>query len=161
MTFVLNQIIIMKKVFILILLLFPAISILNAQTCEEGMILEIDNIKQEIETMLINATTMNLALETGENLIAFYVDGKLIKISVETQDPYLSAELFFRDGFIRHIAEDVQEKGEIRRNYCYFMENRLICYQNEKSGEYKDSELYTIAEKKWLERIDRYLLAIQ
>lgn len=151
----------MKKVFILILFFLPLFSVLDAQTCEEGMILEIDNIKQEVETMLINATTMDVTLETGEKLIVFYVDGKLIKISVETQDPYMSAELFFRDGFIRHIAEDVQEKAEILRNYCYFSEDRLICYQNEKLGEFKDSELYTMTEKKWLERIERYLQAIQ
>jgi hypothetical protein len=142
-------------------LLFSVISVLNAQTCEEGMILEIDNIKQEIETMLINATTMDIALETGENLLVFYVDGKLIKISVENQDPYLSAELFFRDGFIRHIAEDVQEKKELNRNYYYFNEDRLVCCQNEKTGEYKNSDFYAAAEKKWLVNIERYLQAIQ
>lgn len=152
----------MKKITVALFLLFIALSsFLPAQTCEEGVILEIDNIKQEIETMLINATTMDVTLETGEKLIVFYVDGKLIKISVETQDPYLSAEMFFRDGFIRHISEDVSEKNEFYRNYYYFNEDRLICYQNEKSGEYKDSELYTIAEKKWFEKVDRYLQAIQ
>lgn len=151
----------LKKVFILILFLLSGFSGLNAQTCDENIIFEIDNIKQEIETMLINATTMNVSLETGEKLIVFYVDGQMIKISVEMQEPYLSAELFFRDGYIKHIAEDVQEKSELYRNYYYFMENRLVCYQNEKSGEYKDSELYTIAEKKWLEKVERYLQAIQ
>jgi len=150
-----------KIVILLIFFITTLASFLPAQTCDENMVFEIDRVKQEIETMLINATTMNLTLETGESLLVFYVDGQMIKISVEVQEPYLSAELFFRDGFIRHIAEDVREKGEMERNYCYFTEDRLICYQNEKSGDYKDSLLYTIAEKKWLERIERYLLAIQ
>lgn len=145
----------------LFLFLILFVSLLPAQTCEEGMISEIDRIKQEIETMLINATDMKINLETGESLLVFYVDGQLIKISAEIQNPYLSAELFFRDGFIKHIAEDVQEEGEMLRNYYYFMEDRLICYQNEKKGDYMDAELYSIAEKKWLERVERYLLAIQ
>jgi len=151
----------MKKVFVFIFLLFPVFSVLEAQTCDEGIIHEIDQIKQEIETMLINASTMNVALETGESLLVFYIDGQMIKISVENQDPYLSAELFFRDGFIRHIAEDVQEKKELNRNYYYFNEDRLVCYQNEKTSDYKNPDFYAAAEKKWLINIERYLLAIQ
>jgi hypothetical protein len=140
--------------------LIPA-SFLPAQTCDESITFEIDNIKQETETILINATTMNITLETGESLLVFYVDGQMIKISVEVQEPYLSAELFFRDGFIRHISEDVREGNEFYRNYHYFNEEKLICYRNEKSGDYNDSGLYANAEKKWLERIERYLLTIQ
>ncbi|MBN1633478.1 MAG: hypothetical protein JW917_04860 [Ignavibacteria bacterium] len=152
----------MKKITAVLFLLFIALySFLPAQTCDESMTFEIDNIKQEIETMLVNATTMDVALETGENLIVFYVDGQMIKISVEMQEPYISAELFFRDGFVRHISEDVREGNEFYRNYYYFNEDKLICYRNEKSGDYNDSGLYAVAEQKWLERIERYLLAIQ
>jgi hypothetical protein len=152
----------MNKITSVLFFFFMALSaFLPAQTCEEGMVFEIDRIKQETETALINATTMNVSLETGESLLVFYVDGHMIKISVEKQESYLSAELFFRDGFIRHISEDVQEEGEMLRNYYYFMDDRLICYRNEKAGDYKDNELYSIAEKKWLERVEKYLQAIQ
>jgi len=161
MNFIKSNNYMMKKVFILLLFLFSGFSALDAQTCEEGMVFEIDRIKQETETALINATTMNISLETGESLLVFYVDGQMIKISVEKQESYLSAELFFRDGFIRHISEDIQEEGEMLRNYYYFTDDRLICYRNEKAGDYKDNELYSIAEKKWLERVEKYLQAIQ
>lgn len=139
------------------------VKVLPAQTCNDSLVYEIDMIKQNVETTLINSITSELKLETGETLLAFYIDGHLIKLTVDNSDNegYNAAELFFKDGFLRHIAEEYSLDGMFIRNHYYFNDDKLICYQNEDSGDYKDAELYSIAEKKWLEKLDRYLFAIQ
>ena len=139
------------------------ISNLPAQTCNDSLVYEIDMIKQNVETMLVNSITSESKLETGETLLAFYIEGHLIKLTVDNSENegYCAAELFFKDGFLRHIAEEYSEEGKFYKNYYYFKDDKLICYQDEESGDYEDAELYSIAEKKWLEKVDRYLLAIQ
>lgn len=134
-----------------------------AQTCNDSLVYEIDMIKQNAETMLVYSNTATVKLETGETLLAFYFEGKLIKLTVDNSENegYRIAELFFKDGFIRHIAEEYRKENKFFKDFYYFKDDKLICYQNENSGDYKDENLYSIAEKKWLEKIDKYLLAIQ
>lgn len=150
---------------LIVTFMFVALSVSNlpAQTCNDSLVYEIDRIKQNVETMLINSITSESKLETGETLLAFYIEGHLIKLTVDNSDieRYSTAELFFKDGFLRHIAEEYLIDGLFIRNYYYFNDDKLICYQDEKSGDYEDAELYSIAEKKWLEKVDRYLFAIQ
>lgn len=141
---------------------FLNISPLFSQTnCNEQDILEIDRIKQEIETSLISATTSEIRLRTGEKLFVFYLDGKLIKMSVNDDANSVNAQLFFKDDFIRHISEDIPDIDNIASNRYYFKNNKLICFQDSMGKDYNNSELYKEAEKLWLERIDKYLLAIQ
>lgn len=150
------------KVFVFITLLIPIfVSESFLQTCDENLVFEIDRIKQEIETGLIYSTTLNLELPSGESLLAFYNEGKLTKISVDEKDKYISSELFFRDGFIRHIAEEFMSDRCVRKNYYYFKDDKLICFQNEKGEDYKDAKLYEEAERKWLDKVERYLKEIQ
>ncbi len=152
------------KNFIFILLLIPlCVSFSQAQTCNDILVYEIDMIKQNAETMLVYSSTANVKLESGEILLAFYYEGKLIKLTVDNSENegYMIAELFFKDGFLRHIAEEYRKDDKFYKDFYYFKDDKLICYQNENSGEYKGDELYSIAEKKWLEKVDKYLLAIQ
>ena len=144
---------------ILLISIFVSESVL--QTCDENLVFEIDRIKQEIETGLINSTTLNLELPSGESLLAFYNEGKLTKISVDEKDKYISSELFFRDGFIKHIAEEFMSDGIFRKNYYYFIDDKLICFQNEKGEDFKDAKMYKEAENKWLDKVEKYLLAVQ
>jgi len=133
---------------------------INAQTCDENLIYEIDRIKQETETMLVDANEVKITLETGETLMAFYINGELAKISVWCEDPYLSAEIYFKNGFTKHISEDLLTRI-ICKDFYYFKDGKLICYSNERTGDYNDLRIYKRAEKTWLERIERYLLAVQ
>lgn len=145
----------------LFLLLVPE---LMSQTCDEKAVFDIDRIKQEVETSLVTATTAETTLNSGEKLLTFYYGGKLIKISVDNSNndgPYFSAELFFRDGFVKLIAEDYAKGGKFFRDYYYFSDDKLICYTSEKSGDYKSAEKYSKAEKKWLKKVEKYLEAIQ
>ena len=147
--------------FLLLCFLAP---LLKSQTCDENLVSQIDRIKQEIETSLISATNTEMKLESGENLLAFYKDGKLIKISVDNSSndgPQFSSELFFRDGFVKHIAEEYSRNGKFYKDYYYFADNKLICYTGEKSGDYKSADKYAKAEKKWLKKVEKYLEAIQ
>ena len=139
-------------------------TLLKSQTCDENLVLQIDRIKQEVETSLITATTVEVKLASGENLLAFYKDGSLIKISVDNNKndgPYFAAELFFRDGFVKHIAEDYSKEGKFYKDYYYFEDDKLICYTEEKTGDYKSAGKYAKAEKKWLKKVGKYLEAIQ
>ena len=90
--------------------------------------------------------------------------GSMIKISVDNNandGPYFSAQLFFKDGFVKLIAEDYAKEGKFYRDYYYFADDKLICYTNEKSGDYKSADKYAKAEKKWLKKVEKYLEAIQ
>jgi hypothetical protein len=154
----------MKIIFVTSFILFiQSISgIANAQkTCNEKDVFEIDKIKQVIETSLINAKEIKVKLETKEYLQAFYVDDKLVKISVSADDPFLSAELFFKDGFIRHISADELIKEVFYRRTLYFKNDNLICFQDFQGKDIKDSREYQIAEEKWLKKVEKYLQAIQ
>lgn len=137
---------------------------LSAQTCDENLVFQIDRIKQEVETSLITATNVEVKLVSGETLLAFYNKGSLIKITVDNSANdgyYYIAELFFKDGFIKHIAEEYNKSGKFFKDYYYFDDNKLICYNNENSGDYKSSDKYSKAEKKWHKKINKYLEAIQ
>jgi hypothetical protein len=153
----------MKKLVFTLLLIPVFVSLSKAQTCNDSLVYEIDMIKQNAETMLVYSSTTNLKLETGEILLAFYFEGKLIKLTVDNSENegYMIAELFFKDGFLRHIAEEFRKGSKFYKDYYYFKSDKLICFQNENSGDYKDDKIYSIAEKKWLEKVDKYLLAIQ
>ena len=152
----------MRIVLIAVLLIFTLSYIVNAQfTCSEQEVFEIDRIKHEIETSLFNANDIKVKLETGENLQAFYVNGKLVKISVDNEEPFMIAELFFGDGFIRHISAEVQKEGKLQSCYLYFRDDILICYENTEQKNVIDGELYKIAEMKWLKNVEKYLQAIQ
>jgi hypothetical protein len=153
----------MKKFVFTLLLISVFVSFSKAQTCNDSLVYEIDMIKQNAETMLVYSSTTNLKLETGEILLAFYYEGKLIKLTVDNSENegYMVAELFFKDGFLRHIAEEYRKDSKFYKDYYYFKSDKLICFQNENSGDYKDNEIYSTAEKIWLEKVDNYLLAIQ
>ena len=152
----------MRILLIAAVLIFALPCIVNAQvTCSEQDVFEIDRIKQEIETSLINAKDVKVKLESGENLQAFYVDGKLVKISVDKDEPFMIAELFFRDGYIRHISAEEQKNGKLQSSYMYFKDDKLICYEDSRQKDMKDVEKYGKAEKKWLKNIERYLVAVQ
>jgi hypothetical protein len=152
-----------KSFIFALLLILVFVSFSQAQTCNDSPVYEIDMIKQNAETMLVYSVTAAVKMETGESLLAFYLEGKLIKLTVDNSENegYMIAELFFKDGFIRHVAEEYRKDGKFYKDYYYFNNNKLICYENEHSGDYKDSILYSAAEKKWLEKVDKYLLAIQ
>jgi hypothetical protein len=138
--------------------------LLHSQTCDDNLVFQIDRIKQEIETSLVSATTTEVKLESGENLLAFYKDGKLIKISVDNSrndGPQFSTELFFRDGFVKLIAEEYVQSRKIRKDCLYFSDDKLVCYKDVKSDEYKPADKYAKAEKKWLKKVEKYLEAIQ
>lgn len=158
----------MKTLSKLLVTLFLFISLfsplLHAQTCDEKLVFEIDRIKQEAETSLINATTAEVKLVSGETLLAFYIKGSLIKLTVDNganDGYYYVAELFFKDGFIKHIAEEYSKSGKFFKDYYYFADDKLVCYTNDKSGDYKSSDKYANAEKKWHKKIEMYLEAIQ
>lgn len=150
------------SVVFLLFFLFPQLVI--SQTCDDKEVSEIDRIKQEVETSLISASTAEAFLDNGEKILAFYLGGSLMKISVDNSNndgPYFSAEIFFKDGFMRLVAEDYSKEGKFYRDYFYFKDDKLICYTNEKSGDYKSADKYAKAEKKWLNKIQKYLEAIQ
>ncbi len=153
------------KLLVIVLLFFSSVApLLMSQTCDEKDVFEIDRIKQEVETMLVTATTAETTLNSGEKLLAFYKDGRLIKISVDNSNndgPYFSAELFFRDGFIKHISEEYSKSGKFYKDCYYFVDDKLICYTGENFVDYKSAEKYAKAEKKWLKKIEKYLEAIQ
>jgi hypothetical protein len=154
-----------SKLFATAFLLFCFLApLLKSQTCDENLVSQIDRIKQEIETSLISASTTEAKLESGENLLAFYKDGKLIKISVDNSrndGPQFFTELFFRDGFVKHIAEEYSRNGKFYKDLYYFADDKLICYKEEKSGDNKSADTYAKAEKKWLGKIEKYLEAVQ
>ncbi len=150
------------KVYLLAAFLFISVFPLFSQTtCSEQDISEINKIKQEIETLHISASSSEIQLQTGEKLYVFYYKGSLVKISVIDEENSVNAELFFKDGFIRHISEDIPDIESIVSNRYYFKDNKLICFQDNQFKDYNNPELYKAAEKLWLERIDKYLLAIQ
>jgi hypothetical protein len=152
------------RMFIFTLLLIPVfVSYSKAQTCNDSLVYEIDMIKQNAETMLIYSSTVNVELETGELLFAFYYGGNLIKLTVDNSENegYMIAELLFKDGFLRHVAEEYRKDSKFYKDYYYFKDDKLICFQNENSSDYKNAELYSKAEKKWLEKVNKYLFAIQ
>ncbi|MCI0473465.1 MAG: hypothetical protein L0Y76_07770 [Ignavibacteria bacterium] len=152
----------MKTIFLTSLFIFALSGIIYAQvTCNEKDVHEIDSIKQVIETSLINAKDINVKLETKERLQAFYVDTKLVKISVSVDEPYLSAELFFAEGFLRHISADELIDNVFSRRSLYFKDNKLICFQDFQGKDLKDSKKYKQAEEMWLKNVEKYLLAIQ
>jgi len=152
----------MRIVLLAVLIIFALTDFINAQvTCSEKDVFEIDRIKQEIETSLINAKDVKVKLESGENLQAFYVEGVMVKISVDIDEPFMIAELFFRDGFIRHISAEAQKDGKLQSCYLYFKDDKLICYENTEQKDVKDDELYKKAEKKWLKNVEKYLQVVQ
>ncbi len=145
----------------LIFLFLPVLNLFSQTTCNEQDVLEIDRIKQEIETSLISATSREIKLRTGEKLFVFYLNGNLIKLSVFDEENSVSAELFFKDGFIRHISEEIPDIETMASNRYYFKDDKLICFQDSMGKDCNNSDLYKAAEKLWLERINKYLHAIQ
>ncbi|MFZ4589993.1 MAG: hypothetical protein ACOYN6_03285 [Ignavibacteria bacterium] len=154
-----------SKLFVTAFLLFCFLApLLKSQTCDDNLVFQIEKIKQEIETSLVSATTTEAKLESGERLLAFYKDGSLIKISVDLYDydgPQFSTELFFRDGFVKLVVEEYIKSRKICKDCYYFADDKLVCYKDVKSDEYKPSDKYAKAEKKWLKKVEKYLEAIQ
>jgi len=147
-----------------IMLVALFVTSLSSQTCDENAAAEIDAIKQNAETMLVYSATARVKLVSGETLTAFYYKGSLIKISVDNSEndgPYSSAELFFKDGFIKHIAEEYSKNGKFFKDYYYFSDDKLVCYTNEKSGDYKNVNEYVQAQEKRLRKVNIYLEAVQ
>lgn len=154
-----------SKLFATAFLLFCFLApLLKSQTCNDSLVFQIEMIKQEIEASLTSATTTEAKLESGENLLAFYKDGKLIKISVDNSrndGPQFTKELFFRDGFVKLVVEEYFKSRKVYKDCFYFSNDKLVCYKDVRSDNYKSADKYAKAEKKWLGKVEKYLEALQ
>lgn len=141
-------------VFILMLLLIP--KVYGQTNCAEEEIAAIDEIKRTVENSLINSTNLKTRLESGEEIMAFYFNGKLIKISVFTEP---SDVLFFDNGEIKCYVNDGTRNNKIYTDLYYFKNNKVICVMEAASGLVRT--ITETEEKRLLEKVDKYLTAVQ
>lgn len=125
--------------------------------CNEEEVLRIDEIKFSIAHQLINAKTVNVTMDDGTGLIASYVDGKLVKLSVDASG--FMQEIYVSEG--NPVCFEVSTYGSdpVLTEHYYFKDNKLVCKEvpmtGEKSGPPDEPETDLIA------GFEHYLNAIQ
>ncbi|MCX7878199.1 MAG: hypothetical protein N2510_06090 [Ignavibacteria bacterium] len=133
---------------------------LIAQVCDESSVEMSNEVKRTVSNNLVSASSISKITSHQEEIIAFYLDGRIIKISA-TDNMSQNEEIFFDDnGRIRYYEISCYRKGNQFRNAGYFNESeKLVCYEEGMAGNYKKFSKKT--EERILRKVSRYLEEVQ
>lgn len=144
--------------FSLFVLISNTQNILAQKKCDENKTAAIDEIKRTAENSLINAKSVTKMLDSGTEIIAFYVDGNLIKISA-SNSLSVNEQIFFENGFPKYYDVSGYKKGK-QFFFVYYLENdKILCKQDLLSG--KSLKFLKVEEKKLFNNINSYMEALQ
>ena len=121
----------MKKIIVSLGLLLVCVNSLYAQ-CDSAEIERIDEIRRMVANSLIDASSVEAMLDDGTELMAFYVDAKLVKMSVSGDT---SDEIYFEDGQVVNYEVSVNLFGQEVLLQHYFKDGMLMCSEESINGE--------------------------
>ena len=121
------------KILLLIVFVFIANNLFaQANGCDEEEVKRIDEIKFDIAHSLINAKTVEAIMEDGTEITGFYVDSKLVKMSVTTL--HFLEEIYIEDGFPVCFEVTTLTTGIAQHDVYYFKDNMLVCREDPMTG---------------------------
>jgi hypothetical protein len=120
-----------------VLLIFTSVithSVYSKSGCDENKIEAVNDVKRTVENSLINAVSVTKLTEGGIELMAFYLEGKLLKISA-TNSLSGSEQIFFNQNtqFVYYERSGYLDGNPFFYIY-YFNENKLFCIENGLNG---------------------------
>lgn len=118
------------KTLILIAFVFFANNLI-AQ-CDKDEVKRIDEVKFDIAHSLIDAKTVEATMEDGTEVMGFYVEGKLVKMSVTTI--HFLEEIYIEDGFPICFEVTSLTTGIAQYDHYYFKDNMLVCREDPMTG---------------------------
>jgi len=114
---------------------FSAVNIIYAgNTCDPDKVEAVNGVKRTVENSLINATSLTKLTDSGIEIMAFYADGKLIKISANNS--LSKTELIFFDQNTEMVYYEISgySGGKQFFHIFYFSEGKLFCKENGLNG---------------------------
>jgi len=123
----------MKKIFwiLIIVLSFSASNtVFSSLACDPEKVEAVNEVKRTVENSLVNATSLTKLTDSGVEIMAFYAQGKLIKISATNS--LSQSELIFFDQNTEMVYYEISgySKGAQFFHICYFSEGKLFCREN-------------------------------
>lgn len=122
----------MKTLIIIVLAFFANNLIAQTNGCNEEEVKRIDEVKFDIAHSLIDAKTVEATMEDGTEITGFYVDGKLVKMSVTTL--HFLEEIYIEDGFPICFEVTTLTTGIAQHDHYYFKDNMLVCREDPMTG---------------------------
>ncbi len=101
--------------------------------CNEDEVKRIDGIKFDIAHNLVDAKTIDATMDDGTEVTGFYVDGKLVKMSVTSL--HFLEEIYIENGFPVCFEVTTLTTGIAHYDHYYFKDNKLVCRVDTISGE--------------------------
>lgn len=132
---------------------------LYSQTgCDDQKITESEDVRRTAENSLIDARTITINLPSGIELMAFYKNSDLLKIST-TDNLSHSEQIFFKGGFLKVFERSGYNNGNQYFTAWYVYDGKIFCKQDMLSG--RTLPLDENESNEILKTVDDYLLAIQ
>ena len=133
--------------------------ILSQGICDENEIEKVNDVKRTVENNLIYATSISKTTDNSVELLAFYSEGKLLKITA-TSSVSVSEQIFFNsDSQMVYYERFGYSGGKEFFEINYFRGNALFCRENGLNGE--KVNFSRKAGQKILDVVEKYLLEIQ
>ncbi len=138
--------------------LFITQAAISQVSCDEKKVSEAEEIRRTVENSLINAVSITKMLSSGTEIMAFYFESRLIKISA-TDNLSHSEQIFFNKETPRCYERSGYDNGKEYFIAYYLEDNRIFCKQDQLSGRYLN--LDNNEEKTIMLKIEEYSSEIQ
>lgn len=123
----------MRKItkILFVALSFSAANIIHSgNVCDQEKVEAVNEVKRTVENSLINTTSLTKVTDSGVEIMAFYADGKLIKISATNS--LSQSELIFFDQNTEMVYYEISgySGGAQFFHIYYFSDGKLFCREN-------------------------------
>jgi len=147
------------KVLSLIFCLSAANTVLSGYACDPEKVEAVNEVKRTVENSLINAASLTKITDSGIEIMAFYLDSRLIKISAANS--LSNSEQIFFDQNTEMVYYEISgyTAGSPFFYIYYFSEGKLFCKENGLSG--KEMKRSRKDGEKIRKILDEYLAEIQ
>lgn len=123
-----------NKVLILAISFSAVNTVFSGRACDPEKVEAVNEVKRTVENSLVNAASLTKFTDSGEEIMAFYAEGKLIKISAANS--LSQSELIFFDQNTEMVYYEISgySGGAQFFHIYYFSEGKLFCRENGLNG---------------------------
>jgi hypothetical protein len=152
----------MRKITIFLILIFclSAVNIaLSGYACDPEKVEAVNEVKRTVENSLINAASLTKLTDSGIEIMAFYLDSRLIKISANNSLSNSEQIFFGQNTEMVYYEISGYAAGSQFFHIYYFSEGKLFCKENGLNG--KEIKRSRKDGEKIRKILDEYLAEIQ
>lgn len=134
-------------------------SLFTQGICDENEIEKVNDAKRTVENSLIHATSLTKMTDNGIELMAFYYNNNLIKLTANNSLSVTEQIFFNSDQQMVYYESSGYKNGNQFFDIYYFRGTALFCRENGLNGE--KVKFSRKAGQKILDIVDKYLLEVQ